>query len=61
MGYGCAGEKVRLVPLDKERHLANAVSWLNDPEVTAWTLVGDLPMTRLAEEDYFNKSMADGR
>ncbi len=55
MGYGWQGEKVRLVPLDKERHLANAVAWLNDPEVTEWTLVGDFPLGALAEEEYFEK------
>ncbi len=55
MGYGWEGRKVRLVPLDKERHLANAVSWLNDPEVTAWTLIGDTPIGRLAEEEFFDR------
>jgi RimJ/RimL family protein N-acetyltransferase len=57
MGYGWEGEKVRLVPLDKEKHLANAMVWMNDPEVTAWTLVGDLPITRLWEEEFFDKAM----
>lgn len=57
MGYGWEGEKVRLVPLDKARHLANAVAWMNDPEVTAWTLVGDLPLTSLAEEEFFDQAM----
>jgi RimJ/RimL family protein N-acetyltransferase len=55
MGYGWEGDRVRLVPLDAERHLANAVAWLNDPEVTAWTLVGDWPVARLAEEEYFQR------
>jgi RimJ/RimL family protein N-acetyltransferase len=50
---GWSGEKVRLVPLDRSRHLDNAVSWFNDPEVTAWTLVGDWPLCRLAEEEFF--------
>jgi RimJ/RimL family protein N-acetyltransferase len=59
MSFGWEGEKVRLVPLDEERHLANALVWLNDPEVTAWTLIGDLPITRLAEQDYFRR-MATG-
>lgn len=54
MPYGWEGEKVRLVPLDKARHLDNAVAWLNDPEITAWTLVGDWPVGRLAEEDWFD-------
>jgi RimJ/RimL family protein N-acetyltransferase len=57
MAYGWEGERVRLVPLDRDKHLANAVAWLNDPEVTAWTLVGDLPLTRLAEEEFFDQAM----
>ncbi len=56
MAIGWQGEKVRLVPLDPAKHLDNAVEWLNDPEVTAWTIVGDIPMLRLAEEDYFRES-----
>ena len=55
MPYGWEGEKVRLVALDKARHLDNALAWLNDPEITAWTLVGDWPIGRLAEEAWFDK------
>ncbi len=55
MPYGWEGEKVRLVPLDKARHLDNAMAWLNDPEITAWTLVGDWPVGRLAEETWFDE------
>jgi RimJ/RimL family protein N-acetyltransferase len=51
--YGWEGKLVRLAPLDRDRHLANAVAWMNDAEVTRWTLVGDFPMTRLAEEAFF--------
>ncbi|HEX7183585.1 MAG TPA: GNAT family N-acetyltransferase [Thermoanaerobaculia bacterium] len=57
MPYGWEGEKVRLAPLDKAKHLDNALTWLNDPEITAWTLVGDLPITRLAEEEHFDRAM----
>ena len=57
MAYGWEGEKVRLVPLDKEKHLANAVAWLNDPEVTEWTLIGDTPIARLGEEEFFDRIM----
>jgi RimJ/RimL family protein N-acetyltransferase len=56
MPTGWPGEKVRLVPLDKARHLDNALLWLNDPELTRWTLVGDLPLCRLAEEDFFDRA-----
>jgi RimJ/RimL family protein N-acetyltransferase len=54
MAYGWEGEKVRLAPLNVERHLDNAVSWLNDPEVTQYLLVGDMPITRLGEKEYFS-------
>ena len=59
MAYGWEGEKVRLVPLDKGRHLDNAVAWINDPETTLWTLIGDWPMTRLVEEDFFDRAMRE--
>ncbi len=54
MSFGWEGDKVRLVPLDKARHFDNAVAWMNDPEVTAWTLIGDWPMTRLGEQEFFD-------
>ena len=60
MANGWEGEKVRLVPLDAARHLANALLWFNDPEVTAWTLAGDWPVTRLAEEEYFQRMERGG-
>lgn len=53
MAFGWEGTKVRLIPLEREKHFDNCVRWLNDPDVTQWTLVGDFPLTRLAEEDFF--------
>lgn len=53
---GWQGRLVRLVPLDKEKHLKQALLWLNDPECTRLTLIGDKPITRLAEEEYFDKA-----
>lgn len=49
------GGRIKLVSLDPERHLDNAVRWLNDPEVTRWLLIGDFPITRLAEERWFQR------
>lgn len=40
MARGWEGEKVRLVPLEKERHLENALLWMNDPEITRWLKAG---------------------
>jgi RimJ/RimL family protein N-acetyltransferase len=56
MPRGWEGDLVRLVPLEKERHLENALVWMNDPETTLWTLIGDLPLTRLAEEQFFEQA-----
>ena len=55
MAYGWDGELIRLVPLEKERHLDNCIRWLNDPELTQWMLTGDYPITALAEEEWFDK------
>ncbi|MEW6742520.1 MAG: GNAT family protein [Planctomycetota bacterium] len=55
MAFGWEGDAVRLVPLEKERHVENALRWLNDPVVTEWTLIGDFPLTRLAEQEFFDR------
>ena len=54
MSYGWEGEKVRLVPLDRTKHIENALRWFNDPEITQWLEIGDWPLTRGAEEKFFN-------
>lgn len=53
MAYGWEGERVRLVPLDWDRHFENCLRWINDPVVTEHLIMGDFPMTRLAEKDWF--------
>ena len=55
MGYGWEGEKIRLVPLDRDKHLENALRWFNDPDVTRWLETGDWPLTRGAEEEFFRE------
>lgn len=56
MKLGWEGDKVRLLPLDRDKHLENALKWLNDPDVTRWMEIGDWPITRGAEEGYFEQS-----
>jgi len=53
--FGWAGEHVRLVPLDEARHFDNCVKWLNDPEITRWTLRGDFPISRLSQKGFFER------
>jgi diamine N-acetyltransferase len=60
MPDGWEGRNIRLVPLDLERHFENCVRWLNDPQVTEWTLIGDYPLTRLAEREFFEKACRPG-
>lgn len=59
MAFGWEGEKVRLVPLDFDKHFENYVHWLNDPVVTEGLLVGDFPMTKLAEREWFERRSRD--
>ncbi len=55
MARGWEGEKVRLVPIDADEMLANYVRWLNDPEVTRYLLIGDHPLTRMAERSWLER------
>ena len=61
MSYGWEGEKVRLVPLDRDKHLDNALRWFNDPEITQWLETGDWPLTRGAEEEFFRAAERQDR
>lgn len=57
MAYGWEGDLVRLAPLDSDKHLDNAVRWLNDPEISHNLLIGDMPITKLWEAEYFERMM----
>jgi RimJ/RimL family protein N-acetyltransferase len=57
MPYGWEGGKTRLAPLDREKHFDNALRWMNDPDLTAWMLSGDYPLTRVGEERFFARAM----
>ncbi|MGD8450274.1 MAG: GNAT family protein [Phycisphaerae bacterium] len=56
MSFGWPGEKIQLVPLERGKHFDNCVRWLNDPQITQWLLVGDFPITRLAEKEFFDRA-----
>ena len=61
MTYGWEGAKVRLVPLDREKHLESALKWFNDPEITEWLETGDWPLTRGGEEEFFRAAERQDR
>jgi RimJ/RimL family protein N-acetyltransferase len=56
MATGWSSERLRLVPLDEERHFENCLRWINDPDVNEWLAVGDLPITRAAEREWFERA-----
>ncbi len=61
MNIGWQGTRIQLVPLEHDRHFENCYRWINDPVATAWTLMGDWPMSRLVEEEWFTQaSRANG-
>lgn len=59
MDFGWHGEKTRLVPLDFDRHFENCYRWMNDPVVTEFLCVGDHPITRIAEKEWFENRFKD--
>lgn len=55
MAFGWEGDLVRLVPLDDQKHFENYIMWLNDAEITDGLLIGDYPLTRLAENEILER------
>lgn len=51
---GLKGDRVRLVPPERERHFDNALAWMNNPEITA-RLAHNLGVSRLQEEEFFDR------
>ena len=56
MAYGWEGKLVRLVPVDVDKHLANAQRWMNDPDATRNLVVGDLPMTLPGQREWLERA-----
>src|SRR5690606_36461728 len=50
---GLNGERARLVPPDRSLHIENALTWLNDPELTG-TLKRNFGIGRREEEAFFD-------
>jgi len=60
MAFGIEGTRVRLAPLDADRHLENCYRWVNDTNVTDHLAIGHLPITRLQESEIFEKFQRPG-
>jgi RimJ/RimL family protein N-acetyltransferase len=60
MAYGWEGSKVRLAPLDEEKHLENCLAWINDPDITDTLSIGVFPMSRPAQIQWIQQMSAPG-
>ena len=54
MRFGWEGKRIRLVPLEKERHLFFCTKWVNDTKLTEFTCIGDYPLNSIAEENFID-------
>jgi RimJ/RimL family protein N-acetyltransferase len=61
MGYGLEGKKVRLVPMDPDRHFENAVRWINDLANTTWISIPEFPTTKAKEREWFDARCLAGQ
>ena len=52
------GKKVYLRPLNKKDINERYLSWLNDAEVTKWSMAGVFPTTRKDLEDFYKRKCA---
>lgn len=52
---GLIGKKVRLVPLDMDKHFETTLEWVNDFEITRTLAIGDFPLARLKEREIMEK------
>lgn len=55
MAFGWESERLRLVPLERDKHFENCYRWINDPTVTRWLSTGDFPSTRARQEEFFSR------
>jgi RimJ/RimL family protein N-acetyltransferase len=59
MGFGYEGKRIRLVPLDADKHLENLYLWMNDSDVTDTLGFPGTPLTRGQERDFIDKAGSD--
>ncbi len=57
MAHGWEGKNIRLVPLDYDLHFENVCRWINDPEISANLIVGDFPLSKLSQKQWFDSHL----
>lgn len=56
---GWKGDRIRLVPLENDRHFENTYRWINNPDLTRYINGDDLPATRLRQMEWFEEVQRD--
>jgi len=59
MGFGYEGKRIRLVPMDPDKHLENLVLWMNDTDVTDTLGFRGTPLSRGAEQEFIERINKD--
>lgn len=55
MAFGIVGPRVRLVPLDRQKHFDTCVRWMNDSEVQDGIAMVFPPISSDKENDFFDR------
>src|SRR6056297_879284 len=56
-----SGKKLDFCVLDKERHLANCLKWINSQEINKFLLAGYFPLSPAEEEKWFDNHGQDNK
>ena len=59
MGFGYESKRLRLVPMDPDKHLENLYLWMNDSEITDTLGFAGTPMTRATERNFIDRMNDD--
>ena len=58
---GWVGNRLRLVPLEIDRHFENTYRWINDPTLNGYIMADDIPNTRPLQEKFFRNANGEKR
>ena len=59
--FGWNGERIKLVPFERDRHFENTYRWINNPDLTQWINGDDFPYPRPRQHDWFDELHRDAK
>ena len=54
--FGWEGNRIRLVPIEIEKHMAIGYRWINDPDITERLIAGDIPVTLVGQREWYENA-----